>query len=158
MLSLGACVVGNPEQTFYAEFKPVPRSGVPAALEVTGISLEEAEIRGEEPKSIMERFAAWVKEVAVDAKPVMVGFNASFDWAFINYYFHHYVGTNPLGHGAIDMKAYYMGFSGCCWDMTRSSQLPSEFQPSSRATHHALEDAIAQGSIFEKLVKANTSK
>ena len=40
---------------------------------------------------------------------MFVGFNASFDWSFVNWYFHKFVGTNPFGVAALDIKAYYMG-------------------------------------------------
>ena len=40
---------------------------------------------------------------------VFVGFNAPFDWSFVNYYFHRFLGHNPFGFTAVDIKAYYMG-------------------------------------------------
>ena len=43
---------------------------------------------------------------------MFVGFNATFDWAFVNFYFHQYLGENPFGIGGIDIKSYYMGLSG----------------------------------------------
>ena len=64
----------------------------------------------------MTRFAAWLESVTPPgARPVFVAFNAPFDWMFVNDYFHRFLGQNPFGHNALDMKAYYMGQSGGRW-------------------------------------------
>jgi hypothetical protein len=80
-------------------------------------------------------------------------FNASFDWSFVNWYFHVFLGENPFGIGTLDIKSYYMGLSGCLWQETTSSQLPPNLQPSHRQSHNALDDAIAQAEIFKKLLQ-----
>jgi DNA polymerase III epsilon subunit-like protein len=155
MLSLGACVVGNPQQTFYAELRPMSAKSVPAALQVSGLSLERLAETGRDPQEAMHAFAEWVQQASGAKTPVFVAFNASFDWAFVNWYFQTYLGSNPFGIGGLDIKAYYMGFAGCSWQETRSSQLPVAFQPDSKATHHALDDSIAQAEVFSKLLAAS---
>ncbi len=154
MLSLGACVVTAPEITFYTEFKPINDHFVAAALKVGGLTLEQLAITGHPPAEAMRDFYHWIQEAANHQTPVFVGFNASFDWAFVNWYFHRFLGENPFGIGALDIKAYYMGLAGCRWRETTSSQLPQQFQPSHQATHNALDDAIAQAQIFRKLLEA----
>jgi DNA polymerase III epsilon subunit-like protein len=58
----------------------------------------------------MKRFSAWANELASQGETlVFVGFNAPFDWSFVNYYFHKYLGRNPFGFTALYIKAYYMG-------------------------------------------------
>ncbi|HUJ72080.1 MAG TPA: exonuclease domain-containing protein, partial [Verrucomicrobiae bacterium] len=84
--------------------------------------------------------------------PVFVGFNASFDWAFVNWYFYNFLDRNPFGIGGIDIKAFYMGMAGVSWTETRSSQLPDKFKGPSPQTHNALDDARAQGEIFKRLL------
>ncbi len=154
MLSLGACVVTAPEITFYTEFKPINDHFVQAALKVGGLTLEQLAITGRPPAEAMRDFDHWIREAAKSWTPVFVGFNASFDWAFVNWYFHVFLGENPFGIGALDIKAYYMGFAGCLWGETTSSQLPRQFQPTHRPTHNALDDAIVQAQIFKKLLEA----
>ena len=44
----------------------------------------------------MAKLAAWVKKAAGDWKPVLIGFNAGFDWSFVNWYFIHFTRENPL--------------------------------------------------------------
>lgn len=154
MLSLGACLVGAPGRTFYAELRPVSDLAIPEALHVSGFTLDQLARTGRDPQEAMEAFRGWVQEVSAGATPVFVGFNASFDWAFVNWYFHVFLGDNPFGIGALDIKSYYMGLSGCRWKETTSSQLPVRFQPSHQQTHNALDDAIAQAEIFIKLLEA----
>ena len=158
MLSLGACVVAAPERTFYAELRPITHHALRAALQVSGFSLEHLAVTGRDPSEVMRAFRDWILQVAAGQVPVCVGFNASFDWGFINWYFHEYLGENPFGIGALDIKAYYMGLAGCPWQETTSHRLPIEFQPQHPQTHNALDDALAQGTIFAKLLSASHSR
>jgi DNA polymerase III epsilon subunit-like protein len=137
MLSLGACVIGSPSRTFYSIFQPLNEQFVPKALQVNGFSLDELRKNGQPPKEAMGVFRQWIQEITPHQQPVMVGFNAGFDWSFINWYFHSFLGENPLGIGALDIKSFYMGLSGCLWQETTSSHLPQQFQPQHRQTHNA---------------------
>lgn len=158
MLSIGACVVRSPEVSFYIELKPINDRFIPEALAVCGFSLEQLKISGIEPSEGMKSFNKWIKDVATDLMPVFVGFNAPFDWQFINWYFHVFLGSNPFGINAIDIKAYYMGFSSSTWVNTSSRRLPSWLQPANHKKHNALDDAIAQAQIFSRLLSASRSK
>jgi DNA polymerase III epsilon subunit-like protein len=151
MLSLGACIVGKPAVSFYVEFKPISADFVPAALAVSGFDLEALKKTGSSPKEAMSDFANWIDKAVGEKKAVFVGFNGSYDWQFVNWYFETFVGRNPFGFGGIDIKSYYMGMTGLLWGQTTSSQLPKEFQPDQPQTHNALDDAQAQASIFEKM-------
>lgn len=84
MLSIGACVVGDSTVSFYAELRPISHQVVPEAIKIVGKSLEHFEASGCDPKAVMADIEAWVKSVSHERKPVFVGFNAAFDWAFVN--------------------------------------------------------------------------
>ena len=58
---------------------------------------------------------------------MFVALNAPFDWMFINDYFHRYLGANPFGHSALDIKAYYMGLSGVTWSETSMKHISAHF-------------------------------
>jgi DNA polymerase III epsilon subunit-like protein len=151
MLSLGAVVVDDPKKTFYVELKPVSDKFVPEAMKVFGRTLQDFAKKGRDPKGAMTAFRDWLVSVAKEAKPVFVGFNATFDWAFVNFYFYQYLGENPFGFGGIDIKSYYMGMMGCEWEDTRSSHISSELKGPSPHTHNALDDAVEQAEMFKRM-------
>lgn len=154
MLALGACVVGNEAEQFYAELQPMSDHSIPGAMAVVGRTLEDFRRTGKDPAKVMSEFGEWITQVNGDRKPVFVGFNASFDWSFINWYFDKYHIENPFGIGALDIKSFYMGLSGCTWGETRSSQLPVKYRSGVAHTHDALSDALEQAGIFERMARA----
>lgn len=154
LLSVGACLVANPARQFYAELQPISDKSVPEALAVSKLSMDHLKARGQAPGPAFQEFEAWILKNAGLGTPIFVGFNACFDWAFVNWYFHHFIGHNPFGFSAIDMKAYYMGKANCRWSETSFGQLPVGLRPEKPLAHNALQDAIAQGEIFRKLISS----
>lgn len=148
LLTIGACVVEDDTKAFTCKIKPITRKADPKALSISGLSLDDLERDGLEPAEAMRQFHAWVQSVADGAIPVFVGLNAAFDWSFVNYYFHRYLGINPFGFAPLDIKSLYMGATGCAWDGTRSSQMIAVLQPKSCGDHDALNDARAQAELF----------
>jgi DNA polymerase III epsilon subunit-like protein len=157
MLSLGCCLVENQKEMFYCELKPITEQYVPEALEIGGFDLQMLKSSGREPSEAMEDFENWVKHIAANRRAVCVGFNVSFDWQFINYYLHRYLGSNVFGIGALDIKAYYMGFAKTSWDATRSSKIAEQYKPVDWAknVHNALQDAIYQAEMFRRMRQAS---
>ncbi|MBD8826092.1 3'-5' exonuclease [Pseudomonas sp. CFBP 13602] len=154
MLSVGACVVGDPDKAIYIELKPDSPKHDPEALEVTGFDLELLAQTGLEPSEAMQQLAVWMGQVGAGAgKPVFVGLNAPFDWSFVNYYFHKYLGQNPFGFAALDIKAYYMGAFNLAWRETKSSHMATSLNPKRTATHNALDDARYQAELFELMLQ-----
>ena len=60
MLTVGACLAYQPEVSFSIMLKPISDKSVAAALEVTGLSLVQAENDGLVPAEAMTQFAAWI--------------------------------------------------------------------------------------------------
>ncbi len=144
LLTIGACDVFEPQQTFSCELKPTTRNADPKALEVTGLSLDRLERDGLDPAVGMQKFRDWVISTAgPDATPVL-----PFDWSFVNYYFHRYLGENPFGFAALDIKSMYMGAASCSWAQTRSSQIAAALHPTLKGDHDALHDAQYQAELF----------
>ena len=158
MVSLGACVVGNTETKFYAELLPINDEYVKGALEAVGRPLSYFVENGRKPQIVMNDFSSWIDRSAGGAYPIFVGFNAPFDWAFINWYFHTYLGDNPFGISGLDVKSFYMGMTGCSWAETRSSRIPERYKGLHKHTHNALDDAIEQAELFEKLWQESKTK
>jgi DNA polymerase III epsilon subunit-like protein len=152
MLSLGARVVSEAKD-FYVEIKPLNDNFIEKALQVAGLSMEKLKVAGVEPAKAMKDFKEWVESNSVEAKPVFVGFNATFDWSFVNYYFHRFLGENPFGVSGLDIKAYYMGMEKCAWQETVKKEVRKKYPATQKHTHNALDDAIEQAQIFEKMLK-----
>lgn len=158
LLSLGACVAHRREERFYIELRPLNENAVPEAVAMTGLDLKKLTAEGVEPAEGMRRFREWVAAAAGDGKPVFVGFNAGFDWSFVNWYFHTYLGENPFGFAPLDIKSFYMGLSGCSWAETKSSRLPDGFRPRPAAAHNAEADAVAQAESFWAMVAVRAAE
>jgi DNA polymerase III alpha subunit (gram-positive type) len=154
MLSIGACLVGDTDTSFYAELQPVSDRVVDTAMQIVGVPLEHFRARGRDPREAMLDFVAWVHSVSGGQRPIFVGFNAGFDWSFVNWYLHTYVGSNPFGNAPLDIKAYFMGLTGCRWRQTGSHKIPARFQGTVERTHHALDDAKSQAQMFEKMLRS----
>ena len=149
MLTVGACLAHQPEVSFSVMLKPISDKSVAAALEVAGLTLEQAEKDGLPPAEAMSQFASWVAmNLPEDGTPVFVGLNAPFDWGFVNYYFLKYLGDNPFGFTALDIKALFMGVRGCTWYGTKSSAIDEVVNPSQKGDHDALHDARYQAELF----------
>ena len=150
LLSIGACAVDEPERVFSRLLKPISREADPAALEVSNLSLDVLEKDGTPPSEAMLAFEVWLKELAPsdNEKVVFVGLNSPFDWSFVNYYFHVFLGRNPFGFTALDLKAYYMGVTGCAWSDTGSSEISRWVSPKRKADHDAVHDAQFQAELF----------
>lgn len=154
LLSIGACAVDDLRKTFSCELKPINTNADPKALEISGFTMEHLALHGLPPDVAIMRFSKWIGDtVGPDETPVFVGFNAPFDWSFVNYYFHRFSNHNPFGFAALDIKALYMGATGCTWSDTRSSRIAAHLKPKSRGDHNALHDAIYQAELF-RLVRA----
>ncbi|WP_017463406.1 3'-5' exonuclease [Dyella ginsengisoli] len=152
LLTIGACAVDDPTQTFACALKPTTRRADPAALKVSGLSLDELEAHGLPPHEGMRAFGEWIARVSGGGgDPVFVGLNAAFDWSFINYYFHHYLGENPFGFAALDIKSLYMGAMKTDWRETRSSRMAEALHPALKGDHDALHDALYQAELFRAI-------
>lgn len=153
LLSIGACTLLEPRRVFYVELKPDKPGSTPEALQVNQLSMEELAVDGTEPREAMQLFADWVQSCTPSgSSPLFVAFNAPFDWMFVNDYFQRYLGHNPFGHAALDIKSFFMGMDGVSWSETSMRTIGPRYLDDRRLTHHALQDAIDQAGIFKKML------
>lgn len=108
MVCFGALVVEpSLSKTFYGKLKPVSDEWIPDALKVSGFTREET-LDFDDPKVVMQRFADWIAAES-NARPFFISDNNGFDWQFINWYFHHFLGNNPFGHSSTNLGSLYKG-------------------------------------------------
>ena len=159
LLSLGACLVEDPRLTFYAELQPTTLEADPVALAVSGLSLEALAERGLPPEEAVRSFAAWVGEVVPESgRPVLVAFNAPFDWMFVADYFRRCGVPNPFGHTALDVKALYMGVTGEPWGRTSLADVAARYGLNGNLPHSALEDALIQAELFRRVLAEGAAR
>lgn len=142
MISLGAVVVEpGLERTFFATFRPISDDWVPEALAVSGHSREEC-MAFPPPEEGVRAFGEWVVancgtrksrgDVVPDAR--FISDNNGFDWQFVNWYFHRFLGDNPFGFSSERINSIYKG-------MRRSMFVNHKHLRKTKHTHHPVDDA-----------------
>ncbi|MEM7010404.1 MAG: exonuclease [Verrucomicrobiota bacterium] len=133
MVSFGAVRVEEGLScSFYGKLRPISDEWIPEALAVSGFGREET-LRFDNPRDVMEQFAAWLKKSS-DGKPMFVSDNNGFDWQFINWYFHHFLGKNPFGFSSTNLGSLYKGMVGDCFKNFKHLR-------KTKHTHHPVDDA-----------------
>ena len=108
MVCFGAVLFDDAlDKTFYGKTRPISERFVPEALAVSGFTREQ-HVAFEDPKTVMEKFASWLAE-HTKSRPVFVSDNVAFDWQFISYYFHRFIGRNPFGFSGRRIGDLYAG-------------------------------------------------
>jgi len=161
MLSLGACVVGETENNFYSELKPITRKYDLENFRIGASSLnclknydfnnfnpEEVldilEQKGEDASFSMEKFYRWINKNTPEHKPVLCATPIKFDGIFVSYYFDKFVGFDPFGHSGEDIQSIFRG-------NVKDLKVDLEelgLREKGELRHNALEDAIQQAKEF----------
>ena len=145
MISFGAVIVEpSLSKTFYGELKPISDKWLPEALEVSGFMREET-LGFEDPKSVMERFAIWIGESSKD-RPIFISDNNGFDWQFINWYFHHFLGQNPFVFSSMNLGSLYKG-------LVRDTFKNFKHLRKTKHTHNPVDDAKGNAEALLELAK-----
>lgn len=133
MISFGAIVVEPAlERTFYGQLRPISEKFVPEALAVSGFTREQT-MAFPEPAGVMQSFADWLDTIG-DGRVIFISDNNGFDWQFINWYFHHFLGRNPFGFSSTNLGSLY---KGCVHDTFKNFKHLRK----TKHTHHPVDDA-----------------
>jgi|SRR5579859_461689 len=141
------------QESFYRELRPISNNFQAEALRVNGLDRERLCREGERPEEAIHEAYEWITGIAGGAKPVLVAYPLSFDWAWLYWYFMQFSAKgSPFNHSlCFDMKtAYAVKASVPISEAGRSKILP-QLLPERRHTHHALDDATEQAEIFGNL-------
>lgn len=133
MISFGAVLVNEQlNQTFYGQLKPVSDKYIPEALAVSNHTREET-LSFENPATVMLNFKKWIASVSKD-RPIFISDNNGFDWMFICWYFHHFLGENPFGFSSQNLGSLYKG-------MMKDTFTTFKHLRKTKHTHHPVDDA-----------------
>lgn len=128
MVCFGAVILEpSLSKTFYGKTKPISNQWNPDALKISGFSRTEHETF-DEPKKVMVEFSEWIT-LNSKGNHIFISDNPAFDWQWINYYFHKYLGYNPFGHSARRIGDLYCG-------MYKDVRLNSKWKKKLRKTKH----------------------
>lgn len=118
--------------SFYGKLRPISEKWERAALKISGFSREET-LEFDDPKTVMAAFGDWVLRKS-QGHPRFISDNNGFDWGFVNWYFHHFTGSNPFGFSSANLGSLYKGVVRDCRQNFRHLR-------KTRHTHHPIDDA-----------------
>jgi hypothetical protein len=140
MVCFGVVLVDeNLDRTFYGKLKPISDQFIPEALAVSGFSRAETE-EFDDPKTVMTDFKNWLLENS-KGRPIFISDNNGFDWMFICWYFHHFIGENPFGYSSRRLADLYCGLekdSFAQWKHLRKTT----------HTHNPVDDAMGNAEVL----------
>ena len=144
MVCFGAVTVKD-LKTFYGQTAPISKLYIPSALAVSGISREQHE-SFRRPKEVMLEFEQWINEQSPKSKPTLVSDNNGFDAAWINWYFHKYLGRNPFGWSSRRIGDLFCGYNKDLYYKWKKHRV-------GKHTHHPVDDAMGNATALQYLLK-----
>ena len=144
MVCFGAVIFDDRlDRTFYGRTCPISERFVAKALAVSGFSREQ-HLSFDDPKAVMENFATWLEQLS-KGRPVFASDNLAFDWQFINYYFHRFLGRNPFGFSGRRIGDLYAG-------LVKDASKATEWKKYriTAHTHNPLDDARGNAEALRK--------
>jgi hypothetical protein len=137
-------------ETFYRELKPISDQFQVEALQVNGLDRVRLCVEGKSPEEAMTEASRWIRKVAGPAKPVLVAYPLSFDWAWLYWYFIRFSEDgSPFGYSrCFDLKTALAIKGSVPIAEAGRSRLGASLRSAREHTHHALDDAIEQAEIF----------
>jgi hypothetical protein len=150
MVCFGAIVVEpSLDRTFYGRLKPISDKWIPEALQVSGFSREET-LQFDDPKQVMQQFADWIGQVS-GGRPMFISDNNGFDWQFVNWYFHHFLGKNPFGHSSTNLGSLYKG-------VVRDMFTNFKHLRKTKHTHHPVDDVRGNAEAMLRIIEEHGLK
>lgn len=150
MFEIGAVCIEFPSESFEAKLALLGDAHEPEALQATNNSIEKLRIMSDDPKQVMENFERWILQCTEvhGGRPVLVAINAPFDWMFVAWYFHTFLGRNPFGYSALDLKAYFAGKESFRWKDSNKQNMEKVYGGTLPHTHLAIDDARKVAELF----------
>lgn len=146
MVCFGAVHAPNLNETFYGETRPISDLWVPEALAVSGFS-RKTHLEFSDPKQTMQAFADWIEQTNFGYRPTFVSDNLAYDWQFINWYFHYYLGKNPFGYSGRRIGDIY---AGLVKDVYAANQW-KKFRKT-KHTHNPVDDAKGNAEALQHIL------
>lgn len=147
MIGLGAVCVDDTKLNFCSKLiAPITDRYSPEALKAIAVTREDTIQHGDDPGKVMDEFSTWISQICAHQRPVFVSDNNGFDWQFVNYYFHKYIGNNPFGYSSVNIGSLYKGLS-------KSMRANFKHLRDTPHTHNPLDDAMGNAEAMRKILR-----
>lgn len=150
MLEIGAVAITEElDRIFYGNLKPVTEFYEQDALNAIGRYSHEETLSFMLPVKTMNIFFDWCQNLLLESghkRLYFISDNAGFDWQFVNYYFHRYIGENPFGYSSISLTSLYKGID-------RNMMSSFTHLRKTKHTHHPVDDAKGNAEAFLEMKK-----
>ena len=147
IVCFGAVLVKDTSKTFYGKIKPISENYNESALAISGFTHEQ-HLKFDDPFLVMKSFAEWLEKES-DGKPTFISDNPAFDFQWINFYFHKFLGRNPFGFSGRRIGDLYCGMMG-------DASLNREWKRKLRITkhtHNPVDDAMGNAEALLQMKK-----
>lgn len=152
MVQIGIVKVDSTlDTTFVRTLKPVTDQYKPEALQAIGLTRDET-MTYEDPLQVMNDLLSFINATN-EGKATFLSDNNGFDWQFVNYYCHRYLGENPFGFSSRRIGDFYAGLKG---DWRAGSKW--KHLKITKHTHDALDDAKGNAEAMLAIAKLHSIK
>lgn len=93
----------------------------------------------------MKQFQTWICENS-KGQPMFISDNNGFDWMFVCWYFHHFLGINPFGHSSMNLGSLYKG-------VIRDTFKNFKHLRKTKHTHNPVDDARGNAEAFLEIIR-----
>lgn len=146
LIEIGAVVVDKKlDKTFHVKLKPISDKFIPEALAVFN-STRNQTLDYEDPKIAMTKFKDWIDSVSNGDRLFFISDNNGFDYMFVCWYFHHFLGENPFGHSSTNLGSIYKGLIKDTFKNFK--HLRKTFHD-----HNPLNDALGNAEAFQQMIE-----
>lgn len=149
MLSIGAVVVEPTlTKTFYREMSPITNNYNPESVKYCGFTRDQT-LGFDNPLHVMHDFRRWINKMSEthngNKKPMFIADNAGFDWLFVCWYFHHFLGENPFGYSCTSLTSLYKGIQ-------KDTSKSFKHLRKTKHSHNALDDATGNAEAILTII------
>jgi len=147
MIAVGAVVVEDGlARTFKAYLRPISNEYQEEALAVGGFTRIEClkDEKFQEPADVMLNFREWINSLGIKS-PIFIADNNGFDWMFVCWYFHHFLGKNPFGFSSQNLNSLYKG-------LTKDAFASFKHLRKTKHTHDPVDDAMGNAEALLHMI------
>jgi len=141
MVCFGAIKVDNElDKTFYGQTAPISSKYDEKALSVSGYARQQ-HLHFTNADITMNKFVEWVEKTNKSGRAIFVSDNVAYDWQWINYYLHKYVGHNPFGFSGRRIGDLYCG-------LVKDTYARWKHLRKTKHTHNPVDDAKGNAEVI----------